>query len=60
VKINLRRLTFYLFVGFLIFLVWRFPQSMAANAGDFLGAIGGIIVGVIDRISEFLGNLSRS
>lgn len=57
-KLKTKSILIYAIIGFLIFLIWRWPNPMAANAGDFLGHIGDFVVTLLDRVSTFLGGLS--
>ena len=57
-KLKTKSILIYMMIAFFVFLIWRWPNPMAANAGDFLGAIGNFIVTLLDRVSTFLGGLS--
>lgn len=46
-------------LGLLVFLIWTDPGGAATTVGDFLGKVGSILKAVLDKITEFLGELGK-
>jgi membrane associated rhomboid family serine protease len=52
-----KKAALYLSLGFVIWRVWDDPTGSADTAGNFFGAIGGVVSSAIDKGSAFLKGL---